>query len=180
MTTKSDPQQVLILEPDRLRAATIYGALDAAFPSAVVRMTTDPQCAAAKLTESSTGLFVVAVRGFDLDVITLLTLVGERKPKTTTVLVVTNEVNVKLLRTLLHIPVGGVFDCFDGDIRELEFACRVVASGGSYWSRSVREILQQISLKDYARNNRWSELARGQLPSNSSEDNRFNWSDVTS
>jgi DNA-binding NarL/FixJ family response regulator len=84
-------------------------------------------------------LFVVAVRGFDLDTVTLLGAWADHGSPQTRVLVMTPDVHCGAVTALRSLPITGVFDSSSSDLRELEFACRAVASGAKYWCPKVAE-----------------------------------------
>jgi hypothetical protein len=149
MFRKPEVHEILVLEPDRLRGAVIARTTSRLFPSARVYCESDPSVAAVLLAEHAIELFIVAVRGFDLDIVTLLGVWAEHNVGETRVLLMTPDPQSNVLTALRSLPINGVFDSSCSDLRELEFACVAVASGATYVSRSVRE--RQVRTRQPAR-----------------------------
>lgn len=138
MAANSQILRVLVLDTDRLCGAMITETVRNEYPTSQVDYEADPATAAASLTEGTIDLMVVAVRGFDLDVITLLGVWAEHDVDRTRVLVIAPTGNSSALLALQTLPIHGVFDSAQGDLHELELACRVVGRGGTYFSKTVR------------------------------------------
>ncbi len=147
MSPKTDLKEILVLEPDRLRGAVVARAVSKTFPTARVYCESEPALAAKMLAERDVELFVVALRGFDLDILTLLGVWAEHAVGHTRVLVMTPDVHSTAVTALRSLPVTGVFDSSSSDLRELEFACRTVASGATYWcNRFVEPCVEAATL----------------------------------
>jgi DNA-binding NarL/FixJ family response regulator len=138
MASNSNSHRVLVLDPDRLCGAMIVETVRRVFPGSRVDCESEPAAAAGFLAEGTFDLFVVAVRGFDLDIITLLGVWAEHDAERTRVLVVAPQPNCSAILALQTLPIHGVFDSSQGDLRELEVACRLVDRGGTYFSQTVR------------------------------------------
>ena len=145
MSPKADVQEVLVLEPEPLCGAVIAQTARTVFPGARVHRETEPSAAAIVLAERPIGLFIVAMRGFDLDVLTLLGVWAEHDASRTRVLVVTPDANSAALMAIRSLPIAGVYDSRSSDLTELEDAFRAVARGCGYWSRSVRQTIKAIA-----------------------------------
>ena len=135
MSPNSELQPILVLEPDRLRAAIVARAVSRVFAGARVYCESDTGVAAKILAEQDIGLFIVGLRGFDLDILTLLGVWAEQAAARTRVLIMTPHIASTAVMALRTLPITGIFDSSSGDLRELEFACRTVASGETYWCR---------------------------------------------
>lgn len=118
-----------MLEPDRLCGAIVSQTVSRLYPQARVHCETEPSVAAVLLAERAIDLFIVALRGFDLDVITLLGVWADHDAHYTRVLVVTPHANCAALRTIEGLPILGVFDSSRGDLHDLETACVAVVNG---------------------------------------------------
>jgi len=128
-----DVREILVLETDRLRGTVIARTISRVFPTARVYTEHKTNSAAQVLAECQIDLFVVALRGFDLDVLTLLGVWAQHATPQTRLMIMTPDVNCAAMRAAASLPIAAVFDCSRGDLRELEFACRAVASGRPYW-----------------------------------------------
>jgi DNA-binding NarL/FixJ family response regulator len=134
---ESKVQYALVLDPDRLCGAMITQTVRGVFPAARVQNESDPAVAAVRLAEGGIDLLVVAVRTFDLDIITLLGVWAEHDVDRTRVLLIAPQANSSAVQALQSLPIHGVFDSTHGDLRELEIACRLVGHGGRYFSDSI-------------------------------------------
>jgi DNA-binding NarL/FixJ family response regulator len=134
---ESKVQHVLVLDPDRLCGAMITQTVRGVFPAARVQNESDPAVAAIRLAEGGINLLVVAVRTFDLDIITLLGVWAEHDVDHTRVLLIAPQGNSSAMLALQSLPIHGVFDSTHGDLRELEIACRLVGHGGRYFSETA-------------------------------------------
>ena len=139
LTHKTELQAILVLEPDRLRGAVVARAVSRMFSSARVYCESQPATAARILAEEDIDLLIVAIRGFDLDILTLLGVWAEHGVGSTRVLVMTSDMESAALSALRSLPITGVYDSRTGNLEELEFACRAVASGNTYWHRCIAE-----------------------------------------
>ena len=116
-------------------------SLGRTFRGATIHAEGNPAVAAEILTERGVGLFVVAVRGFDLDAITLLGVWAEHQSHCVPALVVTPDIDSTAMLALRALPIPGIFDSSCGDIREFEDACATVACGLPYRSRTARAVM---------------------------------------
>ncbi|HVU32301.1 MAG TPA: hypothetical protein VHE61_02630 [Opitutaceae bacterium] len=148
MQPRPEIQEILILEPDRMCAAVLARTAEQVFPDAQIQSEMDPSMAAAALADRTIDLFVVTVRSFDLDIITLLGVWADQPTRGTRVLVVTPNGNSAPLAAVRMLPISGIFDWGRGDLCELEFALRVVATGSNYWSRAVRKPVSATALRE--------------------------------
>ncbi len=148
MSPKTDVQEVLILEPEPLCGAVIAQTAGIVFPGANVHLETEPAMAAAILAERPIGMFIVALRGFDLDILTLLGVWAEHDANRARVLVITPDANSAALMAIRTLPIAGVYDSSNSDLPELEFAFRAIARGASYWSSSVRQQINALAGTD--------------------------------
>ena len=130
-------QEILVLDPDRLRGAVVARSVSKTFPAARVYCESEPSVAASILAQHDIELFLVAVRGFDLDILTLLGVCATHNQGRTRVLVMTPEPHSTALDALRSLPITGVFDSRSSNLRELERACRLIANGFTYRSRSL-------------------------------------------
>lgn len=135
MSSSPHVQEILILEPDRLCAAVLANSVHTVFPDVILHCEADPNLAAVALAERQIDLFVATLRGFDLDIMTLLGVWADQKPRRTRVLVVTPNADSVPLAAVRALPISGIFHWNEGDLGELESALRIIASGSSYWSR---------------------------------------------
>lgn len=151
-------REVLILEPDRLCAAVITRCAGDALPKATIHCVSEPAEAAKLLAKGTIRLFIAGIRGFDLDILTLLGVWAEHEAANTRVLVVTPEVNSTAVVALKALPLSGIFDSGTNNLRELEFAIRIVATGGLYFAQpeaahrvpiAARHVPEVISLGRY-------------------------------
>lgn len=140
MSSPSDIQQILVLDADRLCGAVLARTVSTIFPSARVYCESAPNVAASLLAEESIDFLVVSVRGFDLDVITLLSVWSEREAPRAPVLVVTPDAGSTAVVAVRTLPVGGIFDSSSSDLREFEAACHLVASGSVYLSPAALKL----------------------------------------
>lgn len=145
MSPKPDVQEVLILEPEPLCGAVIAQTAAAVFRRARVHRESDPSAAAIVMAQRQIEIFIVAMRGFDLDVLTLLGVWAVHDADRTRVLVVTPDANSAALMAIRTLPIAGVYDSRNSDLAELEFAFRAIARGSSYWSRSVRQRIKTMA-----------------------------------
>jgi DNA-binding NarL/FixJ family response regulator len=134
---ESKVQHALVLDPDRLCGAMITQTVRGVFPAACVQNESDPAIAAVRLADGGIDLLVVAVRTFDLDIITLLGVWAEHDADHTRVLLIAPQGNSSAMLALQSLPIHGIFDSTHGDLRELEIACRLVGRGGRYFSESA-------------------------------------------
>jgi DNA-binding NarL/FixJ family response regulator len=143
MAEKTELQHVLVLDPDRLCGAMIAQTARRVFPDADVDYESEPAVAAVRLAERPVDFLIVAVRGFDLDILTLLGVWAEHNVQHTRVLVVAPQANCSALLALQTLPINGIFDSTHGDLAELEVACRAIADGQAYWSSTVRARMEK-------------------------------------
>ncbi len=137
MQSNTDVQDVLVLEPDPLCGAMIAQTAGAVFPSARIHCETLPAEAAAVLAERQVSLFIVTLRRFDFDILTLLGVWAEHDTNCTRVLVITPDATSSAVAALQSLPIHGIVDLRQTDFQELERAFRTVAGGATYWSRSA-------------------------------------------
>jgi DNA-binding NarL/FixJ family response regulator len=163
MQSKTEVQEILVLEPDRLCGAIVAQTVSRLFPNARVHCETEPSVAAVLLAEHAIDLFIVALRGFDLDVITLLGVWADHDANYTRVLIVTPDVNSAALRTIERLPVMGVFDSSRGDLRDLEDACRAVASGHCF-PRCGRDVAPGNAADDSTTDAAFNDAVRVDVP----------------
>lgn len=129
----SEITEILVLETDRLRGAVIARTVSRVFPTARIYAEHLTSEAAQVLAGRRIDLFLVALRGFDLDVLTLLGVWAQHADERTRLLVMSPDVNCAAMRAVRTLPISAVFDSSRADLRELEFACRAVAAGRPYW-----------------------------------------------
>lgn len=144
----AEVREILVLETDRLRGAVVARTLSRVFPHARVYSEHLTTVAAKVLADNPIDLFVVAVRGFDLDVLTLLGVWAQHAEPQTRLLVMTPDVNSAAMKAIQTLPVAAVFDCSHANLRELEFACRAVASGKPYWCPATAVALESAHKTD--------------------------------
>src|SRR5690348_3564093 len=107
MATNTELQRVLVLDPDRLCGAMIAQTARQVFQSSQVEYEAEPAVAAVRLAEEQIDLFLVAVRGFDLDILTLLGVWAEHDPRRTRVLVIAPQANCSAMMALRSLPISG-------------------------------------------------------------------------
>jgi DNA-binding NarL/FixJ family response regulator len=132
--------EILLLDPDGLCRALLAESLGRTFPGARIHAEREPAKAAEILTDHGVDLFVVAVRGFDLDAITLLGVWAEHQAERVPVLVVTPDVDSTAMLALRDLPITGVLDSSCSDLGEFATACAAVARRLSYRSRSAKPV----------------------------------------
>lgn len=132
--------EILLLEPDGLCRTLLAESLGRTFPGARIHAEREPVKAAEILTDHGVDLFVVAVRGFDLDAITLLGVWAEHQSERVPVLVVTPDVDSTAMLALRDLPITGVLDSSCSDLREFVAACLAVSCGVRYRSRSAKTL----------------------------------------
>lgn len=137
MPLKPDVQEILVLETDPLCAVVIAEYTSSVFPGARIHCESDPAVAAVVLADRPVDLFIVAVRGLDLDVITLLGVWAGHDVERTKVLVVTPQLTSASLKAVCTLPIAGLLDWSCAELAELQVALRRIANGSTYWSRSV-------------------------------------------
>lgn len=131
MSPKTLIREILVLESDRLCGAVISRTLRGTFPDARVHCKNDIATAAETLSRGDVDLFVVTIRGFDLDVLTLLGVWAEHQAERTRVLVITPNANSSAMAALRGLPISGVFDSSCRSMRDLEALCCAIANGQS-------------------------------------------------
>lgn len=134
MPPKKEVRHILVLESDRVCAAQLTRTASSVFPQAHVQHETEPAAAAVYLAQQEVDFFIPVLRDFDLDLITLLGVWAEHDADRTRTLVVTPNSNSAAVAAARALPICGVFEIGAGDLREFEWACRVIAGGGAYWS----------------------------------------------
>jgi DNA-binding NarL/FixJ family response regulator len=132
-----DVREILVLETDRLCGAVLVQAAKRVFPAAKLHSESEPAVAAVLLADHPIDLFIVAVRGFDLDIITLLGVWAEHDTKRTRVLVVTPNASSHAIVALRGLPIAGIFDSSWSDLKDLEFAMSAVGGGKPYFSDTI-------------------------------------------
>jgi DNA-binding NarL/FixJ family response regulator len=157
MSQKLDLQEILVLETDVEQGAVVARLISRLFPAARVYCESTPTRAAAVLSEGTIDLFVVAVRGFDIDVLTLLGAWADHGSSCTRVVVMSPDLRSNAVAALRCLPIQGWVNA-TAAIEELEVACRSVAKGGTYSSLATAGSRR---------------MAEGPLPASDSED--FLW-----
>src|SRR3954465_726550 len=137
---------VLILKADQLYAAALRQLAQRAFLRVRVTTVASVKEASLALAAQVFDVFVAdADSSLEGDVLDLLLRYADRSPRAHHMLVLTAPREYRVLATLRALRVGGVFDSFGEAPERFILALQTVASGGYYWSATMREDPQSAS-----------------------------------
>lgn len=138
--------RVLILKAERLYADFLRQVTVAEFPDAVCTLATSVAEAEAALEIGSFDLMLAGMTLQDGDILQLLSSSGYVPRPIRHILVVTSNLEPRLIATLRSLAVNGVFDSASDDLQHFAIAIRRVCEGQSYWSPGIMDTAQRASL----------------------------------